>query len=311
MPIYAQSSTLRNLIIPLVDIDFGSLSQDDILQYNATTGKFQNASLSSQGSTLVISASNVGAGEEVFKQKSLSDLEFRTLTSGSGIAVNTVGDEIVISASGANATGENIGTGIGIFESKVVDNIRLRTIQPGSTSQHLAIALSASGEEVEITNSAEINTASSVGTGTSIVAGKVSEDLQFKSIVAGSNVTITTTADEVTINAAGSLETSTKYQFTVSFDGSGNVNSISDVPAGWSITRIGNKITVVHTTGEIVKIVNYLGRDAVNGWQMRFPTSGFQVTVPAGSETTTFVIDLNASVAGADASSLAKVNVIF
>ena len=41
------------------------------------------------------------------------------------------------------------------------------------------------------------------------------------------------------------------------------------------------------------------------------PTAGFQATIPVGNETDTFILDINASVAGADASSTAKVNVIF
>lgn len=44
MPIYAQSSTLRSLIIPLVDIDQVTLADDQILRYNATSGKFENTS---------------------------------------------------------------------------------------------------------------------------------------------------------------------------------------------------------------------------------------------------------------------------
>jgi hypothetical protein len=39
MPIYAQSSTLRNLLIPLVDIDQTTLATNQILQYNSTTGQ--------------------------------------------------------------------------------------------------------------------------------------------------------------------------------------------------------------------------------------------------------------------------------
>ena len=45
MPIYAQSSTLRSLLIPLVDIDQTTVANEDVLQYNATTGKFENQSL--------------------------------------------------------------------------------------------------------------------------------------------------------------------------------------------------------------------------------------------------------------------------
>lgn len=50
----------------------------------------------------------------------------------------------------------------------------------------------------------EANTASNLGTGVGIFAGKVGVDLRFKSLIAGSNVTITSTGTDITINAATS-----------------------------------------------------------------------------------------------------------
>lgn len=49
----------------------------------------------------------------------------------------------------------------------------------------------------------EVNTASNLGAGTGLFAGKVVADLQFKSLVEGTGVTITSDATTVTINASG------------------------------------------------------------------------------------------------------------
>lgn len=49
----------------------------------------------------------------------------------------------------------------------------------------------------------EANTASNLGTGVGVFAQKVAADLQFKSIVAGANITLTPSATGVTIAAAG------------------------------------------------------------------------------------------------------------
>jgi hypothetical protein len=144
-----------------------------------------------------------------------------------------------------------------------------------------------------------------------VFAQKSTYDLQFKSIVAGSNITVTNNSTTVTIASANAPNTALSYQFTLNFDGSGNLSTVTGLPAGWSSVVSGSLVTVTHTVGSMVKNINYWGSDATNGWQLRFPTSGYQATVPAGSETTVFKVNVNATVTGADASGSAKVNVIF
>lgn len=311
MPIYAQSSTLRNLLIPLVDIDQTTLAQDQVLQYNSTTGKFENQELSLSGSGFITSATSLGSGEDVYKQETSGTLQFRSILAGSGITLTTGSNEITIATSGANTSAVNIGTGTGIFTSKSGDNIQLRSIKTGTGSINLTIAASGSSNEIEFVNTAEINTASNLGAGTGVFAQKSVYDLQFKSIVAGNNITVTNDSTTVTIASANAPNTALSYQFTVNFDGSGLVTTVADLPSGWSASVVGSLVTVTHTATRMVKSISYWGNDTVNGWQLRFPTSGFQATVPAGSETTTFKINVNATAAGADASGSAKVNVIF
>lgn len=311
MPIYAQSSTLRNLLIPLVDIDQTTLANEQVLQYNSTTGKFENQELSLTSTGFITSATSLGSGEDVFKQESSGALQFRSVLAGAGITLTTGANEITIATSGANTSAVNLGTGTGIFTTKSGDNIQLRSIKTGSGNINLAIAASGSSNEIEFVNTAEINTASNVGAGTGVFAQKSTYDLQFKSIVAGSNITVTSDSTTVTIASANAPNTALSYQFTVNFDGSGLVTTVADLPSGWSAGVVGSVITVTHTATRMVKSISYWGNDAVNGWQLRFPTSGFQATVPAGLETTTFKINVNATSAGADASGSAKVNVIF
>jgi trimeric autotransporter adhesin len=51
----------------------------------------------------------------------------------------------------------------------------------------------------------EINTASNLGAGTGLYAAKSGVDLQFKSLVAGSNISLSSDANTVTINATGDI----------------------------------------------------------------------------------------------------------
>lgn len=311
MPIYAQSSTLRNLLIPLVDIDQTTLANEQVLQYNSSTGKFENQALSLAASGFITSATSLGTGEDVYKQETSGTLQFRSILAGAGITLTTGTNEITIATSGANTSAVNIGTGTGIFTSKSSDNIQLRSLKTGTGNINLTVTASGTGNEIEFVNTAEINTASNLGAGTGLFAQKSTYDLQFKSIVAGSNVTVTNDSTTVTIASGNAPNTALSFQFTVNFDGSGNVSSVASLPSGWSSSISGNNITVTHTAGVMVKNISYWGSDTTNGWQLRYPTSGYQATITAGSETSVFKINVNATAAGADASGSAKVNVIF
>mgnify|MGYP000031167188 FL=1 len=309
MPIYAQSSTLRTLLIPLVDIDQTTIANEDLLQYNSTTGKFENKPLSSGGAAVITTASNVGTGATVFKQKTLQNLEFKSITAGAGITLVANANDVEISSTGVLDTASNLGAGQEVFSSKVAGDFQFRTINEGIGNINFTVSTVAN--EIRFVNTAEINTASNRGGGATLFAAKTGADLEFKSIIAGNNITVTSDANEVTINSQAQIQDSSAYQITAAFDGNGNLQSISDLPAGWISAVVGNKATITHTENKMVKNITYWGKDATLGWQLRFPNAGFQATVPVGSENSKFIVDLNASVAGADTSSTAKINVIF
>lgn len=70
--------------------------------------------------------------------------------------------------------------------------------------------------------SGEVNTGSNLGAGEGVFGAKVGTDLRFKSLVAGTNVTMLSTASEITINAAG---------------GAGEANDAANVGGGSALFR--------------------------------------------------------------------------
>jgi hypothetical protein len=101
------------------------------------------------------------------------------------------------------------------------------------------------------------------------------------------------------------------YQFRAIFDTSGNLDSLTDLPAGWSYSKDNNIATLTHSTGRMVKMVTYLGHSTVGALRMRFPTAGYEVRVPDTKRTNQFSVNLTAAVTGADLSEYAFVMVTF
>ena len=72
-----------------------------------------------------------------------------------------------------------------------------------SLSSNLTLANSSDDNYVELTTSGEPNTAANVGSGSQIFKDKVGETLNFRSIVQGTNVTVSQSQNEITINSTG------------------------------------------------------------------------------------------------------------
>jgi hypothetical protein len=79
-------------------------------------------------------------------------------------------------------------------------------------------------------NSKEANTASNLGSGSGVFAQKVGVDLQFKSLVAGTNVSLSSDASSITINSTGGgggIPASTSFSLANNISSATNVTSLS------------------------------------------------------------------------------------
>lgn len=87
--------------------------------------------------TKLETASNVGTGEVLFKQKSASDLEFKTLLAGANITLNSFADELEIVATGLGETNtaSNSGLAVGagnLFKNKVGTDLVFKKLNAGT-----------------------------------------------------------------------------------------------------------------------------------------------------------------------------------
>lgn len=96
---------------------------------------------------------------------------------------------------------------VGIYKGNVIDpitkkcTVSFRSLK--SLSSNLTLAVSADDNYIEITTEGEPNLAANVGTGAGIWKNKIGETLNFKSLKSGNNISLTETADEITISATG------------------------------------------------------------------------------------------------------------
>ena len=90
------------------------------------------AYLTTPPSTLgeVNTASNVGTGDGVFKQKTGVDLEFKSLIAGTNITLTPGTNDITVDAAGGGEsnTASNVGTGAGVFKQKTGVDLEMRSI---------------------------------------------------------------------------------------------------------------------------------------------------------------------------------------
>jgi hypothetical protein len=104
-------------------------------------------------------------------------------------------------------TSSNLGSGSGVFAQKTGTTLELKSIGAGT---NVSIASSSSEITISSTGAGEVNTASNVGTGDGVFKQKTGVDLEFKSLKAGTNITLTPSASEIEISSP-LVETSVSY----------------------------------------------------------------------------------------------------
>ena len=133
----------------------------------------------------------------------------------------------------ANAPASPEKGSVGVFQKQDDDpttnkcTVYLRSLK--SLSSNLTLNLSTDDNYIEIDSDGEPNTAANVGSGVGLWKDKVGETLNFKSLVAGSNINILENTDTITITSAA---------------GGGEVNTASNVGigAGTFAQKVGTEL---------------------------------------------------------------------
>lgn len=227
--------TVTGLVTKTEFQETNNIFRVDIDSLVAETNKYLQA-----GSTnnLVETFSSVGAGTSVLSGKVGVDLQFKSLIPGSGITFTDSPTQVTISAAagvGEANTISSVGASTSLVSGKVGVDLQIKSLKPGdgieisSTSSNVTITVTGLVSQTEFQTSNNVfrvdidslvnetskylqasatnnivESFSSVGTGTSILSGKVDSDLQFKTLEPGANITITDTGSNLVFASVGS-----------------------------------------------------------------------------------------------------------
>ncbi len=227
---------------------------------------------------------NVGTGSEVFKDKTGLSLRFRTLVAGTNITLSEGADEITIdgSAAGEINTASNVGGGNEVFKSKSVADLRFRTLVAGTN-----ITLTQGTDTITVAASSgvagETNTASNVGAGADVFKQKTGVDLEFRSLVAGSNISIAEGASDITITGTGEANTASNLGAT----GVGLFKAKTGVNLAFRKIKAGSGVSITTDAADEILTIATAGGSAANNEVslVDYLPAGFLYFVPtAGSQ---------------------------
>lgn len=141
----------------------------------------------------------------------------------------------------------NVGGGINLYKD-FSTNYNFKTLVAGS---NISITPDTDTVTISATNVGETNTVTTVGTGVSLFKQKVGPALQFKSIIAGSNISIdTSNNNQIIINSTGGSSNATGQNIGI---GAGRlyVNNVSSV-LRFKTLRAGSNILISDGASEVV-----------------------------------------------------------
>lgn len=104
-------------------------------------------------------ASNLGAGSQIFVGKTGVDLEFRSIVAGTGVTVTQNANDITIASPGEANTGANLGSGSGVYASKSGVALQFKSIGAG-----YGTTVSATGTDITVARKTTVVTLTDAAT---------------------------------------------------------------------------------------------------------------------------------------------------
>ena len=263
-----------------------------------------------------VTAQNLDTGQGIFANKSGNILNLKSLkvTDANGnLSVASDATSITFTNTAQNNTASNYGTagqsndGAGVFKAKTAQDLAFRRLRGTSN-----VIIAEEADRIQFSLDLGV-TQSSAGEIVRSLANGTLAALNLPSLI-----TLPSGNHKLGVRNQGTdIEWSygammSVYQFTVEFEADGSVESVQNLPSGWSSVQTGNRLEITHTEGCMPKALFYMGYDnQTQTYNMGFTNQAFNLKVANATKTTKFEFTTNSAVAGADVNYHAFVNVVF
>ena len=255
-----------------------------------------------------ISLASTGTGTSLLNSTANPTFTTKSLAVGTGLSIASTTNTITLTNTVTGSTLANAGAGTSLVVSGTAPSLSVKSLSNGT-----GITLTDASNNIQITNSSPASgiSLSNAGTGTSLLSSTTNPTFTTKSLTAGTNVTFTSTANDITINASGGGGGT--YTFTNGGAGTTLVSTASTATdfKPVSITAGTNVTLSASGTDIVINSAGALGTNTLNAvsiptsasiYYPTFIASGVNTTISAvntDSGGLTYVPTTNALTAGA------------
>ena len=225
----------RNVITQQPSPIFKIISPADnhLLQYDATSEAFVNSS-----HVEVTTAANLGSGDGIFASKVSDNIQLKSLVGGTFISLVSDANTITVNSdiSSLAASGVSLGSGAAVYKNTSLGVLYLRSLKFYDT-----LTASVTDTEIQIHSSAEANTGTNMGTnpdGYGMYNGMSGTALEFKRLNGGTNISLVSGTNNLTVDLACSLTASTAGQL-IQTDSSSVLTALAIGDANAGLTTDG------------------------------------------------------------------------
>jgi len=211
----------------------------------------------------ITTGNNNGTGDGIYQDVTGSIMNFKSLVAGSGITLVSNPDDITIESNGGSGitNGNNNGAGSGVFQNVAGNTMNFKSLVAGS-----GISLTNNTNDITITNSGGsggITNGNNNGSGSGVFQNVVGSTMNFKSLVAGSGISLTNNANDITITNNGGGGTGvfpTVYVTTSNYTApSMNTKYVTNFQSGTMIFNLPD----VATNGDEIVISNISSNNGI------------------------------------------------